>query len=150
MRILIFFLLIVFAQDVAAKDSFEQVAASQIQELIRNELWNHYDMEQISIQESKDHAAEWGGPKNGYGIKTVVANFVAIRNDKWHKNLNRKSLEANCNNTSVWLLCRPKGYRFEGKVEVDIVATTSGWKILSRNFRNRSEFVLSNYLLLVP
>lgn len=150
MKILILFLFIVFTHAALANVTFEQVAEKEIRELIYNELWSHYDVVSVSILETKDHTAEWGGRRNGYGIKTVVAGFVATRNKEWHKNLNRKVVEASCNLSSnwLWVLCRPAGYKFEGKLEVDLVATNRGWKILSRNFRNRREFVLSNYLLL--
>ncbi len=146
MRIFIVLLFAVLSPVVLANDTFEQVVTKKIGELIDSELFGHYDVRNISIVSVKDHTAEWGGYDNGYGLKKVVASFVATRNESWNKNLNRDMLKTSC--YALWLVCQPKGHRFEGKVEVDVAYTTQGWIILSRNFRNRSEFLLSNYLLL--
>lgn len=148
MRILTPLLFILLAQAALAEDTSRQDIEAEIGDLIRHELWGHYDVLQVSILDTEDHTAEWGGAGNGYGIRRIVARFIATRNGEWHTNLNREVLADNCGNTGVWLLCQPTGHRLEGKVEVDVVATIGGWKALSRNFRNRREFPLSNYLLL--
>jgi hypothetical protein len=140
--------LIIISSAIPAADTFESGAESEIRALIHSELWEHYDIEMVSVLETKDHTAEWGGYQNGYGLKTVIARFVAVRNRTWSENLNR-SIAENCDQfSSVYLLCQPAGHKFTGKLEVDMAFTKDGWKILSRNFRNMREFSLSNYLLL--
>ena len=128
------------------QDTFKPAAESEIQKLIYNELWGHYELELVSVLKINDRSAEWGGFQNGYGLKTVTARFVAVRNAEWSENLNRAFA---CDQTeSVYLLCQPAGHEFAGKVEVDMAFTNDGWKVLSRNYRNLREFVLANYLLL--
>ena len=129
-----------------AQDTFKLAAESEIQKLIYNELWGHYELELVSVLKINDRTAEWGGFQNGYGLKTVTARFVAVRNAEWSENLNRAVA---CDQAeSVYLLCQPAGHEFAGKVEVDMAFTNDGWKVLSRNYRNLREFVLANYLLL--
>ncbi len=72
-----------------AQDTFKPAAESEIQKLIYSELWGHYELELVSVLKIKDRAAEWGGFQNGYGLKTVTARFVAVRNTEWSENLNR-------------------------------------------------------------
>ena len=128
------------------RNTFKPAAESEIQKLIYNELWGHYELELVSVLKINDRSAEWGGFQNGYGLKTVTARFVAVRNAEWSENLNRAFA---CDQTeSVYLLCQPAGHEFAGKVEVDMAFTNDGWKVLSRNYRNLREFVLANYLLL--
>ena len=128
------------------QDRFKPAAESEIQKLIYNELWGHYELELVSVLKINDRTAEWGGFQNGYGLKTVIARFVAVRNTEWSENLNRAVA---CDQAeSVYLLCQPAGHELAGKVEVDMAFTNDGWKVLSRNYRNLREFVLANYLLL--
>lgn len=132
----------------AASDNFASIAESEIREFVKLELWGHYDVESVSVLATKEHTAEWGGSRNDYGLKTVVAEFVAVRNGSWNEQLNR-NLSENCDQAgSVYLLCQPPGHRFTGKLEVDMAFTTDGWKILSKNYKSRRAFVLSEYLLL--
>ncbi len=137
------------SQTISNSDStFERTVESEIRALIRDELWGHYDVDVVSVLEIEDHTAEWGGYVNGYGLKTVTAHFVAIRNTEWSESLNPRLAE-NCNQAgSVYLLCQEAGHQFPGKLRVDMAFTRAGWKVLSRNYRNRRAFVLSNYLLL--
>ena len=131
-----------------ASDNFAQMAESKIRELVKLELWGHYDVESVSVVATKDHTGEWGGLRNDYGLKTVVAQFEAVRNASWNEKLNR-NLSKNCDQAgSVYLLCQPPGHRFIGKLEVDMAFTTDGWRILGKNYRSLREFVLSKYLVL--
>ena len=148
MKLLISVMLIFMVSQVRGNETFHDDAEREIRGLINQELMGHYNVSNISILEVKEQSAGWDESYNYYGIRTVVASFLAIRNEEWHASLNRDVLADNCDKSSVWLLCRPEGHRFEGKVKVDVVATVSGWKILNRNFRNIREFVLSGYLLL--
>jgi hypothetical protein len=142
------FVFILSSPLVLAAEAFESAAESEIRELIHRELLGHYDIELVSLLEIKDHVGEWDGFQNGYGLKTVVARFAAVRNANWSRNLSR-SVAENCGEVpSVYLLCQPTGHKFTGKVEVDLAFTKDGWKILSRNYRNMRAFSLSNYLLL--
>ena len=148
MRMLFLFLLILITPAIQAGDMFDKQVTKEIYQLVQYELWGHYDVEKVNILETRDHTAEWGGFKNGYGIKTVTASFATVRNDNWNNNLNKEVLGETCDKSDLWLLCQPQGHRFEGKVEVDVVSTTDGWKILNRNYRNMRRYVLSNYLIL--
>jgi hypothetical protein len=136
---------IVLAQDQGA---FESVAKLEIRAFVSTELMGHYTVQDVTMLGTNDHTAEWGGFSNGYGLKTVTARFVAVRNDHWNKGLNRKIAE-NCDQAgNLYVLCQPTGHEFSGKIEVDMAFTEDGWKVLSRNHRNLREFALSNYLLL--
>ena len=46
----------------------------------------------------------------------------------------------------LYLLCRPAGYVFTGTVDVDMVFTTDGWKILDRHHHSMIRHPLAGYL----
>lgn len=145
----IFALALVLLSPIAlADDGREAAAEKEITKLIDDGLLGHYEVELVSVLGIKDRTGEWGGFKNGYGLITVTARFVAVRNARWSEHLNR-TLAAHCEEAgSVYVLCQPEGHEFSGNIEVDMAHTTDGWKVLNRNSRNLREFVLSGYLLL--
>lgn len=131
----------------APDDPFRSAATQEIRELIHGELWEHYDVTSVSVIDVVDHTGEWGGYHHGYGIRTVATGFVAVRNASWNEGLNRQIPQHLCDGEAeLYLLCRPLGHEFSGIVEVDLAFTVDGWKVLSRNHRNRRRFPLANYL----
>lgn len=129
-------------------ETIEPIAEMEITKFISDELHGHYDVDRVTVLYSNDWTMDGSRNNFGYGLKTIIASFTAIRNANWSEGLNRSLVNTCSQAGSVYLLCQPLGHTFAGKIEVDMAYTISGWKIISRNFRNRREYILSRYLLL--
>jgi hypothetical protein len=146
MKVLV--VLVFAASSVAAGEPFEASASRAISDFVTQELSGHYDVESLELVEVRERDGEIGGPYPGYGFRTIQAIVVAVRNGQWSQSLNRGIPNTpECESeVELYLLCRTAGYKFTGQLEVDLVATTDGWKILSRLHRSLRRYPLSRYL----
>ena len=142
-------LLALAVTSVSPGDSFTIAARRAISDLAQQELLGHYDVESIELLEVKDRDGEIGGPYPGYGLRTVRAALRATRNKSWSKNLNAGiPTWPECQTAvQLFVLCRPAGFRWSAEIEVDMVATIDGWRILSRNHRSLRRYPLAKYLI---
>ena len=132
-----------------AGDSLATPARAAITELVRQELLGHYDVESVELLEVKERDGELVGPFPGYGLRTVRAAVHVTRNQSWSRSLHEGMPDwPECDRAaSLFLLCRPAGFRFRAEVEVEMAATTDGWRILSRNLRSLRRYPLEKYLI---
>jgi hypothetical protein len=119
---------------------FSPAAESEVRRHIQKWTLEHYDVDSVSILEVENLSV-----KRREDVKRVVAAFDAKRNDV--KTLHPQLYE-NCKNQGhFYLLCLPKGHKFEGKLEVEITHTPKGWRILE-NYQSLQTYPLSRHLLL--
>lgn len=129
------------------EDPFASRARQEIERFVDQELWGHYDVQSVSVLEVHDHEGEWGHRHWNYGIRSVTARFRAERNAHWSEQLNPDLPADLCDTEALlYLLCRPTGYRFSGTLDLDMVFTVDGWKILSKHHRSLREYPLADYL----
>jgi hypothetical protein len=130
-----------------ADDPFRIAAREEIRAFIERELWGHYDILEVRLVEVEERDGGLGGALTDYDLRAVAAHFRAVRNDHWSEGLNRDLPRQLCEESpQLWLLCRPAGHPLAGTVDLDMVFTTEGWRILSRHHRSLREYPLAGYL----
>ena len=135
----------------SADDAFRSAAAREVHGFIETELWGHYDVLSVELVDVIDRTGEWGGPYPGYGFRSVTADFLAQRNASRDERLNEEIPPRLCETEAeLFLLCRPAGHELSGTLELDMVFTVDGWKILSRHHRSLQAYPLAGYLRCHP
>ena len=135
----------------AAQDAFLDAATAEIERLIHDHLWGHYDVVSVSVLDTADRSSEWRNIFPRYGLRTVTASFVTVRNEHWSDGLNRDVVEKSCGGVAqLFLLCRPPGYKFSGTLEADLAFTVDGWKVLSKHRNSLIAYPLADYLRCEP
>jgi hypothetical protein len=126
---------------------FRSAAAKEITAFVENELLRHYDVHSLSLLSISDPQLSESDSGQEYVIRAVTARFSAVRNAHWSDQLNREIPKQLCDSeVELYLFCRPNGHQFSGTLEVDMVFTVEGWKILSRHHRSLRAFPLSGHL----